>query len=146
MKKFLINYGMILVLIALCALFSLLTIKRESATETNAAGYLVAEVVAKYQPGDLIFVAGSTKKKDSEKFIGIVANSLREKAFTHVEEVVGAPRDLRQAWDTARELLFQTRRAVTAHRSGLEGVQGEEGEKAPDFGGTDGRFPMSSRR
>ena len=98
MKKFLINYGMILVLIALCVLFSLLTMKRESATGTTAAGNLTVEVSEQFAVEDTVFVVGSTKK-DSERFAAIVSNSLAEKGFTNIREVVGTPRDLRQAWD-----------------------------------------------
>lgn len=98
MKKFLINYGMILVLIALCVLFSLLTLKREGATGTAAAGILTVEVSEQFAVEDPVFVVGSTKK-DSERFAAIVSNSLAEKGFTNIREVVGTPRDLRQAWD-----------------------------------------------
>ena len=46
---------------------------------------------------------------------------------------------------TARDLLFQPRRSVTAHRPGLEGVQGEEGVKEPHFDKFDRKgFPPSS--
>lgn len=43
---------------------------------------------------------------------------------------------------TARKLLFQPRRSVTAHRPGLEGVQGEEGEISAFIGAgvADGRW------
>ena len=44
----------------------------------------------------------------------------------------------------ARDLLFQPRRSVTAHRPGLEGVQGEEGVKEPHFAKFDRRRLLRS--
>jgi len=101
MKKYLINYGMVLVLIALCALFSLLTLKREGATSAAAAGRLAGEIAAQYEPTDLIFVVGAGKK-DSETFANLASEFLEDASFSRVEKVVGSPRDLRQAWDSAK--------------------------------------------
>jgi ribose transport system permease protein len=102
MKKLLSNYGMVLVLIALCILFSLLTLKREGATSSSAAARIADEVVEKVAPDQAVFLVGAAKK-DSEQFAGLVAKAHDEKQFTKVVEVIGTPRDLRQAWDAAIE-------------------------------------------
>jgi hypothetical protein len=49
-----------------------------------------------------------------------------------------------QVRQAPRELLFQPRRSVTAHRPGLEGVQGEEGVREPHSTRFDPNFPLSS--
>jgi ribose transport system permease protein len=101
MKKLLSNYGMVLVLLALCILFSLVTMKRQGATSSTAASQLAEEIAAQVEPGERIFVAGAAKK-DSEKFARMMAKALQEKEFSEVVEVIGTPRDLRQAWDSAK--------------------------------------------
>lgn len=102
MKKLLTDYGMVLVLIALCILFSLLTLKRKGATGSAAADQLAESVVTQFETGDSVFVVGAAKKP-SEKFAGTVATSLRDQGFSNVQEVIGTPRDLRQAWEAASD-------------------------------------------
>lgn len=100
MRKFLLNYGMVLVLIALCVLFSLLTMKREGATGSAAAVNLAGQVDSEFTTDEPIFVVGAAKK-DSEEFANLFSEALRAKSFSNVEKVVGTPRDLRQAWDAS---------------------------------------------
>ncbi len=52
MKNLLSNYGMVLVLIALCILFSLLTLKQESATGSAAAARLAKKVVSETETSE----------------------------------------------------------------------------------------------
>lgn len=100
MRKFLLNYGMVLVLIALCILFSLLTMKREGATGSAAVANLVDEVADDFANDDPILVAGAAKK-DSEEFADRFTDALRAESFSAIVKVVGTPRDLRQAWDSS---------------------------------------------
>ncbi len=98
MKKFLLNYGMILVLIVLCVLFSLLTMKREGATGAGAVGILAEKVADKFAVDDSIYVVGAAKK-DSATFADLFSEALAKEDFTAVDKLIGEPRDLRQAWD-----------------------------------------------
>jgi ribose transport system permease protein len=100
MKKLLSNYGMVLVLIALCILFSLMTLKRRGATGSAAAASVAENVVAEVEAGEAVFVVGAAKK-ESEKFAVTVAKALRDKGFDQVTEVIGTPRDLRKAWEVS---------------------------------------------
>ena len=52
--------------------------------------------------------------------------------------------NLYQSLVSARDLLFQPHRFITAHRPGLEGVQGEEGVEEPYFAKVDSRSPLLS--
>ncbi len=100
MKKLLSNYGMVLVLIALCLLFSLLTMKQEGSTGSAAAERLSSEVVSIVAADDGVFVVGAAKK-DSEGFAEMATERLEKAGLTKVQKIVGTPRDLRQAWDQA---------------------------------------------
>lgn len=100
MKKFLGEYGMVLVLIALCALFSLLTLKEESATGSASAIRVAGEVEAGVSQGGHVFVVGAAKKPSGD-FAGLVASELEKTEAIEVSQVIGTPRDLRQAWDAA---------------------------------------------
>lgn len=93
MRKFFANYGMILVLILLCAFFSVATIQRESATGETAASNTVTYLSTTFQKSDRILVAGAARKESAD-FATNVATQLREGGFTSVEVVNGSPRDL----------------------------------------------------
>jgi len=101
MKKVIGEYGMIFVLLALCGLFSVLTLKREGATGEAAAERIVAEITARAESDRGIFAVGAARK-DSGDFARMVAERLDEEGFTAVTPVIGAPRDLRVAWDEAK--------------------------------------------
>ena len=91
---------MVLVLFALLVLFSLLTLKRESATGAGAASRLSEEMLAAMSSKAEVFVVGAARKP-SEDFAGFVAADLGKNDKVNVTQVIGTPRDLRQAWDTA---------------------------------------------
>ncbi len=101
MKKWLSNYGMVLVLIALVALFSLVTMKREGITSPAAAQRLAGEVAGALATSDPVFVIGAAKK-DSEEFARLAQTVLVKSGLTEVQAIIGTPRDLRQAWDQAK--------------------------------------------
>ena len=100
MKKFLGEYGMVLVLFALFVLFSLLTLNRESATGAAAASRLSKEMLAAMSSKAEVFVVGAVRKPLGD-FAGFVAADLGKNEKINVTQVIGTPRDLRQAWDTA---------------------------------------------
>ncbi|MDA7916114.1 ABC transporter permease [Verrucomicrobia bacterium] len=102
MKKFLSNYGMMVVLLALCVMFSLLTLKKEGATGSSSAKRIVSEVMDQTDVGDSVFVVGAAKN-DSETFANLVAEGLREEGLASLKEIIGTPRDLRMAWDASKE-------------------------------------------
>lgn len=98
MRKLLSNYGMVLVLIALCALFSIATTKREGATGAAAAERLAGETAAEFEPEAPILVVGAARK-DSGEFAEAFAQAMEGRGFSGLQTVIGTPRDLRVAWD-----------------------------------------------
>ena len=75
--------------------------KREGATGATAASLLAEDIADQVDTTERIIVVGAAKK-DSENFARTAAKVLREKGFSQIVEVIGTPRDLRQAWDGAK--------------------------------------------
>ena len=101
-KKLLADYGMILVLAGLCALFSLMTLKRQSGEGQGAARELAREIRGVAGGGDVVLVAGAvnTSSADLARWVGEELGA--DKPALDVRIVVGEPRDLRQALDKLR--------------------------------------------
>ena len=93
MKRFLRDYGMILMLVALCALFSILTIRKQIPMTKDAAEALASKIGAAYAKGDLILVAGS-RVPASTYYAEALSKQLRAAGFTAVELVTSEARDL----------------------------------------------------
>jgi ribose transport system permease protein len=89
---------MLLVLVALCALFSVLTLKEQMPDESAAASELV-ERIDKGFVDTATIVALGVKNTDSAPLAERVGRALAERGFTDVHVVVGTPRDLRVALD-----------------------------------------------
>lgn len=96
MEIHLSEYGMIFVLIALCILFSILTLKKESASGAASVTSVVELVSEKLGEDAPILVAGAARNETGE-FAAKVANALEAAGFTTVESAIGTPRDLRLA-------------------------------------------------
>jgi len=98
MRKLLTDYGMILVLIALCALFSILTIRKQAPTGAAAAADLTERAKSECGKADAILVVGATNKPSAD-MATVVGKKLRTAGFIGVRTVVGEPRDVRLALD-----------------------------------------------
>jgi len=101
MRRLLADYGMLLVLALLCALFSVLTLKRRQPQGEEAGAEIAREVDRRFDPSALV-VAVATERPPSRETVETVARILREKGFSRVRTVTGTPRDLRLALDQAR--------------------------------------------
>lgn len=84
---------MILMLVALCALFSILTITKRIPMTKDAAGALASKIEAAYAKGDLILVAGS-RVPASTYYAKALSKRLKAAGFTAVELVTGEARNL----------------------------------------------------
>lgn len=98
LAKLLDKYGMVLVLLALCALFSVLTLKRQMPTGDAAVEELVAEVTAQFEKDDVILAVGAVNQ-DSATIAERVGQELAVARFSAARTVVGTPRDVRLALD-----------------------------------------------
>jgi ribose transport system permease protein len=92
------NYGMILVLLGLCLLFSILTLKEQSPDSDSAANQMITQVEASLNKDDVLITVGAFNK-ESEPFAQMLKTKLESKKYTNVELVTGIPRDLRLLLD-----------------------------------------------
>lgn len=98
MKNLIRNYGMIFVLLGLCILFSLLTLKEQAPDSRSAAAQIVEQVNREFRKDDLILTVGAFNK-DSAPFAKLLRDALARKGFRNTRMVVGIPRDLRLTLD-----------------------------------------------
>ncbi|MEM1294078.1 MAG: ABC transporter permease, partial [Verrucomicrobiota bacterium] len=97
MKQKLFNdYGMVLVLIALCLLFSLATIRKQTGDGPTAAKELVSGLERHTQPDEIAIIAGAANTA-SETLAQRVAKEVEGNAGLKTQLVIGTPRDLRLA-------------------------------------------------
>jgi len=100
-RRLLGDYGMLLVLALLCALFSVLTLKRQHRRGEEAAAAIAGEIARRVDPSVLV-LAVATEQPPSRETAAEVTRLLGEMGFARVETVAGTPRDLRLALDLAR--------------------------------------------
>ena len=101
MKTLIANYGMLLVLLALCILFSILTIKEQNPDSDSAANQIVKIIQQSYAQNDIILTVGALNK-DSEPFAVSLKEKLELNGYTNILLVTGIPRDLRLALDSLK--------------------------------------------
>jgi ribose transport system permease protein len=100
-RNLLSNYGMILVLIVLCMLFSVLTLKKQMPYGSTAVTQLIEQINNDFKKSDTILVVGAVNT-GSGPFAEALFEELRGEGFSNVEKVVGIPRDLRLKLDDIR--------------------------------------------
>ncbi len=95
-KRLSSDYGMVLVLIGLCALFSALTLKNQTPTGGAAVEQMAGRIANQFARSDVILVVGAVNK-DSAPFAENLGRQLKSDGFDNTRVVVGDPRDLRRA-------------------------------------------------
>ncbi len=94
MGRFLNDYGMVFVLLLLCAFFSFMTLKEQRATGSGAgeevAKLVKSEIKDKTAP---ILIAGKTDR-DTEEFAATATEKLVAAGYSEIVTCVGTPRDL----------------------------------------------------
>ncbi len=97
-RKLLGDYGMVLVLLALCVLFSVLTLKEQTPDREKSIDQLVEQVTQACEVNDVVLAVGAANKES-----GVIAEgvgvALTEAGLKRVLVVAGTPRDLRVALD-----------------------------------------------
>ncbi len=102
MKIKLGDYGMVLVLLALVALFSLLTLKRKDNDGPSAADNLVEQVKGSVENDAHVLIFGKAKTS-YEDVAKRTAEGLEKKGLKNFQLVIGEPRDLRLALNKLRD-------------------------------------------
>jgi len=102
MRRILGEYGMLLVLVLLCVLFSVLTLKEQRPEGLEAAREVAAEVARQVDPAALVIAVASEQPRSRAAAEDIVER-LHEGGFGRARAVVGDPRTLRLALDRLRD-------------------------------------------
>ena len=97
-RKLLSSYGMILVLIALCILFSVLTLKEQMLTGDAAVKQITGHVYEKFDTSQVIITVGAISTV-SGSFADELGKNIKIKGYKNSQVVVGTPRDLRLELD-----------------------------------------------
>ena len=100
-RKLLSDYGMVLVLILLCVLFSVLTLKEQIPQDSTAVAQLMEQINNEFKKSDIILAVGAVNK-GSAPFAEKLGGELGKDGFSNTRVVVGVPRDLLLALDDIR--------------------------------------------
>jgi len=98
MARILSDYGMVLVLVALCVLFSALTVEEQSPSGDAAADQLLRQVESRCAKTDTILLVGA-ERRESAALARRLGPKLKDAGFVHARTVIGSPRDLALALD-----------------------------------------------
>jgi len=90
------DYGMLVVLLLLCALFSVLTIRDQQPNDAAAAQELARNITRSFGSGARVMIATRDLPED-KAFAGILATELKQSGVNVVQQVTGEPKDARQA-------------------------------------------------
>lgn len=96
--RILSDYGMVLVLLALCVLLSLLTIEDQTPSPETACEQLLEQIAKDCGKADTILVVGA-RKTESADLAELLGPKLKDAGFASARTVVGLPIDARQALD-----------------------------------------------
>jgi len=88
------DYGMLVALLVLCALFSLLTLNRQAPGGAAAAEQIAGRIGRDLGPDDRVLVVAS-QAPDSRAGAREIVSRLEARGFSRVREIAGTPRDLR---------------------------------------------------
>jgi ribose transport system permease protein len=113
MRKLFSDYGMVLVLIVLCLLFSALTFKEQTPLGSKAVTEILEHIKSRFEKSEIILVVGASKK-NSEPFAENVGSKLKEAGYCRARIVVGTPRDLKLALDDIKAEGFRPAAIVTS--------------------------------
>lgn len=141
-RKLLSDYGMFLVLILLCVLFSVLTLKEQIPQDSTAVAQLIEQINNEFKKSDTILVVGAVNK-DSASFVEKLGEELVKEGFNNTKVVVGVPRDLLLALDDIRAKRGGLAAIATSGNVTKWGVIEQIPEKYPEFSGCKVLTPKS---
>lgn len=96
MLRCLNDYGMLVVLLLLCALFSALTIRDQQPNDAAAAQELARNITRSFGSGARVMIATRDLAAD-KAFASTLGSELGQSSVTVVKQVAGEPKDARQA-------------------------------------------------
>lgn len=132
LRKFLNNYGMIVVLVVLCAFFSILTLKERMPTGDLAVSGMADRINKQFDKSQAILVVGAVNT-GSGSFAEKVGNILKEQGYENCYTVIGTPRELRIELDRVKATGQTIFAIVTTGDAAKWHVIGSVTEFYPDF-------------
>lgn len=90
------DYGMAIVLLLLCALFSVLTIREQQPTDAAAAQELAKKITGGFGSSARVMIATRNRPED-KAFADQLSGALRESGAQIVSQIAGEPKDARRA-------------------------------------------------
>ncbi len=141
-RKLLSDYGMFLVLLLLCVLFSVLTLKEQIPEGSAASARLIEQINNEFKKSDIILVVGAVNK-DSASFVEKLGEELVKEGFNNTKVVVGVPRDLLLALDDIRAEGGGLAAIATSGNVTKWGVIEQIPDKYPEFSGCKVLAPKS---
>ncbi len=132
--KLLRDYGMVLVLIVLCLLFSVLTLKKQTPEDYASAARLIEQINKEFAKSDIILAVGAVNK-DSAAFAEKLGEALVKEGFGKARVVVGVPRDLRAVLDDIKKEGGRLAAIATSGDVTKWGPTERIGEDYPAFSG-----------
>ena len=133
-RKLLSDYGMLFVLLLLCVLFSVLTLKEQTPEGSTAAARLVEQIDKEFKKSDIILTVGAVNK-DSALLAEKLGEELEKKGFGNTKVVIGVPRDLRLKLDDISKKGDRLAAIVTSGDVTKWGVIEQIPEKYPELSG-----------
>ncbi len=141
-RKLLSDYGMFFVLLLLCVLFSVLTLKEQTPEGSAAVALLTEQINNEFKKSDIILAVGAVNK-NSASFAEELGEELEKEGFSNTKVVVGVPRDLRLALDDIRAKGNELAAIATSGDVTKWGVIEQIPEKYPEFSGCKMLAPKS---
>ena len=117
-RKMFGDYGMVLVLMLLCLLFSALTFKAQIPEGSDAITEIFEQISSRFDKSDIILVVGAAKK-ESALVAERVDEQLKEAGYNKTHAVVGTPRDLKLALDAIKAEGSRPAVCVDGHHVGI---------------------------
>ncbi|MGA1238275.1 MAG: ABC transporter permease [Limisphaerales bacterium] len=102
MNRLLSDYGMVFVLVALCALFSVLTLNDQTPQGSAALAELVDSIDKRSEPTHPVIAVGAVNTPSAD-LATQVTKELQARGYSSVQRIIGTPRDLRLALDATTQ-------------------------------------------
>ena len=134
-RKLLANYGMIVVLVGLCVLFSILTLKEQMPGGNRAADSVAERITREFKKSDIILAVGAANT-DSAPFAERLHETLKGEGFTAARVVIGTPRDVRMAVEKISESGGKVAAIATSGDMAKNRLIRQIPEKYPAFAGS----------
>ena len=132
-QKLLSSYGMIFVLLAMCGLFSILTLEPQPMTGERETAKLAKKITVKLEEGGCVIIAGA-KATESAQVAQKASQKVKSRSSGNCYTVIGSPRDVRKALDEIELRGLKLSAIVTSGKAATWTVLESVGETHPALG------------